>query len=501
MSGPAAVEFAVEAVRSGRMVIVVAGEDDSATGNLVLGAGHVSAEAVNFMATRGRGLIRVAMSAARLDALGIPPADTTATGPARDTFRVSVDVAAATTRGISARGRAETIRALVDPAATERDFTRPGYVFPVGCREGGLLAAVGESAVRSRVAAPAPPVAVTAQPEGVASWVGAATVPPPAVGLHADAAVELLVAAGMEPAAVLCEICGVDGELAELPELLELGAAHDIPVIGIAELIEYRRRELCRVQRAGEARIPLEAGQFRAIGYVDGTGREHIALVHGDLARAEAPLARVQSECLLGDVFGSRRCECRDSLRRSLALIAETGDGVLVYLRGPDDVVSRTPATCPRASPDAAARNALVHSDIRSAGDILTDLGVHAVRLLVDSADTVDLPADIAVVERVDIVTDAPSDADGAGRLSEARAVRHTGFGGAAASRTAVDGVAVGGTAANGTVVNGTVPTGRAATGTSVNGLAVNGTLVNGTGIDTVTRTTVGAVNRVGSAT
>lgn len=249
----------------------------------------------------------------------------------------------------------------------------------------------------------------------------------------------------------------------------------------------------------GEARIPLEAGQFRAIGYVDGTGREHIALVHGDLARAEAPLARVQSECLLGDVFGSRRCECRDSLRRSLALIAETGDGVVVYLRGPDDVVSRTPATCPRASPDLDSRNTLLHSDIRSAGDILTDLGVHAVRLLVDTADTVDLPADIAVVERVDIVADPLS--DGAGRLPADRAVRHTGFGGPAASRTAVNGVVVNGTVATGTVVSGSTATGTAVTGTAVTGVAVNGTAVNGPAIDTVTRTTVDAVNRVGSAT
>ena len=432
MSGFSGVRIAVEAMRSGRMVIVADHDKDTATGNLVLGASVVNAEAINFMTTEGRGLIQVAMSAARLDGLGIQPSDSTATGPTRERFRISVDAAGSSSPGVTARGRADTIRALIDPAACAEDFTRPGYVFPIGCEIGGLLTEVGKLESLGRWPEPAgsqsvatvyppkthelsEPTALGFEPraprskilglrseKSCSSW--------EVKTLQAEAAIELAVSASLEPAAVLCEICASDGELASLPALREFGRIHDIPVITIADLVDYRRDEMCRVRRAGEARIPLEAGTFRAIGYVDGTGREHLALSYGDPDPRESPLTRVQLECLLGDVFGSQCCDCRDHLRRSLARIAEAGSGTLVYVREPADTVSRTSATCPHASPNVIYRNRSTLKTLRSAAYILADLGLDKIRLLVGAAESVDLPGDITVAGQLELISNHPPD-------------------------------------------------------------------------------------------
>jgi 3,4-dihydroxy 2-butanone 4-phosphate synthase / GTP cyclohydrolase II len=324
----AGITEAVDALRSGQMVIVVDDADRENEGDFVLAAEHVSPQAINFMATFGRGLICVPMRTEALDALDIPPAVAKNTDPKQTAFRVSVDHAQLTTTGISATDRANTIRALVDPSSRPADFTRPGHVFPLGYTEGGVLSRPG----------------------------------------HTEAAVDLAELSGLAPAGVICEICSVDGDMARLPELLEVGEKHGIPVLRIAELIAYRQRELCNVTRAGEARLPLVPAAFRAIGFVDGAGREHIALVMGSLEFAPVPLVSIHAECLLGDVFGMGR----NDLQRSLSRIAEQGNGVLIYLRE-----AKTPAVSP-----STCERSLSQHDERVAHEILANLGVRHFRRL-----------------------------------------------------------------------------------------------------------------------
>jgi 3,4-dihydroxy 2-butanone 4-phosphate synthase / GTP cyclohydrolase II len=330
-SGLASVADAVDALHAGQMAIVVDDADRENEGDFVLAAEHVSPQAINFMATFGRGLICVPMRTEALDALEIPPAVAHNSDPHRTAFRVSVDHATLTTTGISARDRANTIRALIDPASTPRDFTRPGHVFPLGYTEGGVLARPG----------------------------------------HTEAAIDLVSMAGLAPAGVICEICSSDGEMARMPELLEIGHAHGLPVLTIADLIAYRRRELCKVERAGEARLPLATGTFRAVGFVDRSNLQHVALVLGELdSSSPVPLVRVHAESLIGDVFGLGR----DCLQRSLSLIAAHGNGVVIYLRDGD--ATRLAGLTPRRS--------LGQLDACVAGEILANLGVREFRLVTD---------------------------------------------------------------------------------------------------------------------
>ena len=332
--GLADVVDAIEALRSGQMVIVVDDEDRENEGDFVLAAEHVSPQAINFMATVGRGLICVAMRTAALDTLEIPPAVANNTDPKRTAFRVSVDHARLTTTGISATDRANTIRALIDPTSAATDFTRPGHVFPLGYCEGGVLVRPG----------------------------------------HTEAAVDLAVLSGLTPAGVICEICNSDGEMARMSELLEIGRNHGLPVLNIADLIAHRRRELCRVELAGEARLPLETGTFRGIGFLDGTGREHVALVMGALDGGPIPLIGVHEERLLGDVFGTDR----DDLERSLSKIAEHGTGAVIYLRTPDAAHFTADTGGPSQS----------EQDDHLVKEILAKLGVHEMLLLRDDHAT-----------------------------------------------------------------------------------------------------------------
>jgi 3,4-dihydroxy 2-butanone 4-phosphate synthase/GTP cyclohydrolase II len=334
--GLATVAEAVDALRAGQMVIVVDDADRENEGDLMLAAEHVSARAVNFMATFGRGLICVPMHTDALDALEIPPAVAINTDPKRTAFRVSVDHARLTTTGISATDRANTIRALIDPTSAPRDFTRPGHVFPLGYTEGGVLVRPG----------------------------------------HTEAAVDLAELSGLTPAGVICEICSSDGEMARMPELLEVGQAHGLPVLRIADLIAYRRRELCRVERAGEARLPLAAGTFRAIGFVDGANREHVALVMGALDTGRVPLVSIHAEWLVGDVFGAGQ----DQLEHCLARIAEHGDGAVIYLRDPKT-----------AGVTAAPKRSLDQHNEQVAGEILANLGAREIRLLTSDQRAADL--------------------------------------------------------------------------------------------------------------
>ena len=334
--GLASVADAVDALVAGQMVIVVDDADRENEGDFVLAAEHVSPQAINFMATFGRGLICVPMYTEALDALGIPPAVAHNADPHRTAFRVSVDHATLSTTGISARDRANTIRALIDPASAPTDFTRPGHVFPLGYTEGGVLARPG----------------------------------------HTEAAVDLAAMSGLTPAGVICEICSSDGEMARMPELLEIGHAHGLPVLTIADLIAHRRRESCKVERAGEARLPLAVGTFRAVGFLDGSNLEHVALVLGALDSGPVPLVSIHAESLIGDVFGTGR----ERLAHSLQRIAAHGNGAVIYLRDGN-------AT---GGGGLTVGRLLDQHDAWVAGEILANLGAREFQLVTDEG-TADL--------------------------------------------------------------------------------------------------------------
>jgi len=288
------VERAVAAIAAGQMVIVVDAADRENEGDLVMAAQFVTARHVHFMAAEGRGLVCVPMTAARLAALRIDPMVACNSDPAGTAFHVSVDARFGTTTGISASDRAATIRALADPHSDADDFSRPGHVFPLAARDGGVLERAG----------------------------------------HTEAAIDLVQLARLEQVAVICEIADTDGEMARMPALMDFAERHQIPIVTIAELVAYRRRTETLIDRVGHARLPLPQGQFTAVGYRDKTnGAEHLALVHGDLTATNHVLVHVHTECVSGDVFGSLACNCGTQLQHALDLIAHNGTGVVLYQR------------------------------------------------------------------------------------------------------------------------------------------------------------------------
>jgi 3,4-dihydroxy 2-butanone 4-phosphate synthase / GTP cyclohydrolase II len=289
------VEAALAALRRGEMVVVIDAPERENEGDLVMAAEKVSPEAVNFMAKHGRGLICVPMLTHRLRALAIPPMTAINSDPKGTAFHVGVDSRLGTSTGISARDRAETIRALAEGQSVASDFTQPGHVFPLAAHEGGVLRRAG----------------------------------------HTEAAVDLATMAGLEPAGVICEIAGDDGEMERLPGLIAFAERHGLEIIAITDLIRHRLRTERLVKRMESARLPLGAAEFTVIGYRDELeGTEHVALVLGDVADNPGVLVRMHSECLTGDVFGSRRCDCGGQLELALDMIAAEGAGAVVYLRG-----------------------------------------------------------------------------------------------------------------------------------------------------------------------
>jgi 3,4-dihydroxy 2-butanone 4-phosphate synthase/GTP cyclohydrolase II len=291
----ASVDDAIEAIARGEMIVVVDSPDRENEGDLVMAAEKVTADAVNFMATHGRGLICAPVVRERLCDLGIPPMVGESTDPRRTAFHVSVDVREGATTGISASERAATIRALASPDSVAADFTQPGHVFPLAYTSGGVLRRAG----------------------------------------HTEASVDLAVLAGLAPAAAICEIAKANGEMARLPELLEFAAEHDLKVLAISDLIEHRRRRERLVTRVSECRMPLADAEFQLVGYRDMLdGREHVALVLGEVRDNPEVLVRMHSECLTGDVFGSLRCDCGRQLELAIEMIAQEGCGAVVYLRG-----------------------------------------------------------------------------------------------------------------------------------------------------------------------
>lgn len=287
------IEEAIEDIRQGKMIIAVDDEDRENEGDLIMAAEKVTPEAINFMVTNARGLVCLPISGERLDELELPAMVTQNTDNHQTAFTVSID-AKETTTGISAHERAMTVRAMLDPNTKPADLRRPGHIFPLRAKDGGVLRRAG----------------------------------------HTETAVDLARMAGLYPAGVICEIMNEDGTMARIPELAEFAQIYDLKIITVADLIQYRRRNEQLVRRIDTARLPTKYGEFTAVAYesiLDGKG--HIALVMGDLEKVEAPLVRVHSECLTGDVFGSLRCDCGDQLAHAMEMIAGEGAGVLLYMR------------------------------------------------------------------------------------------------------------------------------------------------------------------------
>ena len=285
---------AIEDIRAGKFVIVVDDEDRENEGDLVMAAEKVTADAINFMARNGRGLICVPLTGQRLDELRIPMMVANNTSKFTTAFAVSVEAREGTTTGISAADRARTVQVLADPRSTPEDLVMPGHMFPLRAREGGVLVRAGQT----------------------------------------EASVDLARLAGLHAAGVLCEIMNEDGTMARMPQLEVIAAKFGFKIVSVAELIAYRRRHEKLVHRVAEAKLPTRFGEFRAIAYKsDVDPYEHLAMVMGDVSSQDPVLVRAHSECLTGDVFRSMRCDCGEQLDRAMEMVAAEGRGVVVYLR------------------------------------------------------------------------------------------------------------------------------------------------------------------------
>src|SRR5215470_221028 len=302
---------AVEAISSGRMVIVVDDEDRENEGDLTIAAENVTPEIINFMATHGRGLICLALTAEHCDHLRLPLISAQNTSNFGTAFCESIDAREGVTTGISAADRTRTILTAIDPACRPSDLARPGHMFPLRAREGGVLVRAGQT----------------------------------------EASVDLARFAGLAPAGVICEIMNDDGTMARVPQLVQFCQKHGLKMISVADLIRYRMKHERFIRRVAEGCIETEAGEFRTVAYTSDLNPEyHLALVFGELAGREKVLVRMHSRCVFGDVFGSAACECGRLVRHSLRMIAEEGAGVLVYLHetGPGFRIERNAQGEPR---------------------------------------------------------------------------------------------------------------------------------------------------------
>ncbi len=289
------VETALEHIRDGRMVVVIDDEDRENEGDLTMAAEKITPEAINFMAKYGRGLVCLAMTEERLDYLRLGQMSAENTSNFGTAFTESIDAKDGVTTGISAYDRAQTIHVAIDPATRPNDLARPGHIFPLRARKGGVLVRAGQT----------------------------------------EASVDLARLAGLVPAGVICEIMSDDGTMARVPELTEFCRQHDMKMLTVAELIRYRMAHERYVRRLAESIVPTAYGEFRMVAYESEiTGDSHIAMVKGDVENAgdEPVLVRMHSHCLVGDVFGAKWCGCRDVIDAALRRIAQEGRGALIYL-------------------------------------------------------------------------------------------------------------------------------------------------------------------------
>jgi len=335
----ATIPEAIEEIRAGRMLVVVDDEDRENEGDLTMAAESITPEAINFMATHGRGLICLALAPELCDTLHLPlvsPKNTSRFGTA---FCESIDAAEGVTTGISAADRAHTIRITMAKDAKPRDLARPGHVFPLRAREGGVLVRAGQT----------------------------------------EAAVDLARMAGLSAGGVICEIMNDDGSMARVPQLAEFCDRHQLKMISVASLIRYRLGTEHLVKRRAEGCLQTEFGSFRTVSYESPiNGEMHLALVLGEVARQPRVLVRMHSRCLMGEVFGSTQCDCRETLLASMARIAEEGAGVVVYLH---QTGLGARQHYPAQSADVQG-NAPPQDETGIGAQILSDLGLSTIRLL-----------------------------------------------------------------------------------------------------------------------
>jgi 3,4-dihydroxy 2-butanone 4-phosphate synthase/GTP cyclohydrolase II len=351
------VSTAIREIREGKMVVVVDDEARENEGDLTLAAEKVTPEAINFMAKYGRGLICLAMTEERLDHLRLGPMSSENTSNYGTAFCEAIDARDGVTTGISAYDRARTIQVAIDPGTRPADLARPGHVFPLRARKGGVLVRAGQT----------------------------------------EASVDLARLAGLIPSGVICEIMRDDGTMARVPDLIEFCKVHELKMLTVAELIRYRLQNERYVHRLGEAMVRTRHGEFRLIAYeseIDG-GESHVAMVYGDVATAEIPsdatvLVRMHSHCLVGDVFGSTSCDCQATMNASMQAIVRDGRGALIYLHqtskglSVDRIADRTSLTFhkDRSSSSTAESERKTQREIGIGAQILSDLNLRRIRLL-----------------------------------------------------------------------------------------------------------------------